>query len=191
MLFLERFSPNFNESNQLGFTRVRPLPFYEFIYDLPESARRNLAYFFAYDYKAPQDVARYAEPLLRSVHAWRTTWRHAELLSVDLEDQLVVFDTRPRAFAPVSVLRDDDRALYLACDAITDSSQLEPAQVKRLETFADRGLMLADGSRYLSLAVPVGDYQPSRTAAAQIQPLFAMVDGRERRRVRRAFRVTQ
>jgi hypothetical protein len=88
---LDRFSPNFNESNQLGFTRVRPLPFYEFIYDLPESARRNLAYFFAYDYKAPQDVARYAEPLLRSVHAWRTTWRHFGLT----QDQLVVFDIGP------------------------------------------------------------------------------------------------
>lgn len=186
---LDRFSPNFNESNQLGFTRVRPLPFYEFIYDLPESARRNLAYFFAYDYKAPQDVARYAEPLLRSVHAWRTTWRHAELLSVDLEDQLVVFDTRPRASAPVSVLRGDDRALYMACDAITDASQLEPPQATRLKTMADRGLMLSDGSRYLALAVPVGEYQPSRAAAAHIKPLFAMVDGRERSRVRKAFRV--
>jgi ribosomal peptide maturation radical SAM protein 1 len=187
---LDRFSPNFNESSRLGFTRVRPLPFYEFIYDLPDSARRNLAYFFAYEYKEPQDIARYAEPLLRGVHAWRTTWRHAELLSVDLEDQLVMFDTRPRAFTPVSVLSGEDRALYLACDAVTDSAQLEPSQVARLKTMAERGLMLADGSRYLSLAVPVGDYQPSGAAAAHIHPLFARVDRRDRRRVRKAFRVS-
>jgi hypothetical protein len=32
---LDRFSPNFNEAGQLGFTQLRPLPFYEFLYDLP------------------------------------------------------------------------------------------------------------------------------------------------------------
>ena len=181
---LDRFSPNFNESNQLGFTRVRPLPFYEFIYDLPESARRNLAYFFAYDYKAPQDVARYAEPLLRSVHAWRTTWRHAELLSVDLEDQLVVFDTRPRAFAPVSVLRGDDRALYLACDAITDASQLEPPQVTRLE---DDGRSRPDAVRRqpLSLSRRAGRRVPAVARRGSPHPT-ALRDGRRSRAPPRA-----
>ena len=51
--------------DQLGFTKLRPLPFYEFLYDLPEAARHNLAYYFAYDYKVPQDVARYADPLVK------------------------------------------------------------------------------------------------------------------------------
>ena len=45
----------------------------------------NLAYYFAYDYTVPQDVPRYADPLVKSVHAWTTTWKHAELVSVDLE----------------------------------------------------------------------------------------------------------
>ena len=107
---LDRFSPNFNEAGQLGFTKLRPLPFYEFLYDLPEAARHNLAYYFAYDYKVPQNVARYADPLVRSVHAWKTTWKHAELVSVDLDDRLFVFDTRPRAAAPVSVLTGDGSA---------------------------------------------------------------------------------
>jgi radical SAM superfamily enzyme YgiQ (UPF0313 family) len=66
---LDRFSPNFTQADQLGFTRLRPLPFYEFLYDLPEAARGNLAYYFAYEYKVPQNVARYADPLVRSVHA--------------------------------------------------------------------------------------------------------------------------
>ena len=115
---LDRFSPNFNEAGQLGFSRLRPVPFYEFLYDLPEAARHNLAYYFSYDYKVPQDVARYADPLVRRVHAWKTTWRHAELVSVDLDDRLVVFDTRPRAPAPVSVLdRRRSRPLPgLRCD---------------------------------------------------------------------------
>lgn len=184
---LDRFSPNFNQSDHFGFTKVRPLPFYDFLYDLPDEVRRNLAYYFAYEYKAPQEVARYAEPLVKSVHAWRTTWRHAELVSVDLEDRLVIFDTRPRAAAPVSLLTGDDRALYLACDGITDSSQLDPSQAARLPSLTARGLMLNDGSRYLSLGIPIGEYQPSRGALSRLRPLFALVDARDRPRVRRAF----
>jgi hypothetical protein len=65
----------------------------------------------------PQNVARYADPLVRSVHAWKTTWRNAELVSVDLDDRLFVFDTRPRSAAPISMLTGEDRRLYLACDA--------------------------------------------------------------------------
>jgi len=184
---LDRFSPNFNDSDRLGFTRVRPLPFYEFIYDLPEPARRNLAYYFAYDYKAPQDVARYADPLVRRVHAWRTTWRHAELVSVDLDDRLVVFDTRPRARAPVTLLAGADRELYLACDAIADATQLGQAAAGRLEAIASRGLMLRDGSKFLALAIPAGEYRPAHAALARIRPLIARVDERDRRRVRSAL----
>jgi ribosomal peptide maturation radical SAM protein 1 len=184
---LDRFSPNFTQAEQFGFTKVRPLPFYEFVYDLPEPVRRNLAYYFAYEYKAPQEVARYAEPLVRSVHAWRTRWRHAELVSVDVEDRLILFDTRPRAVAPVSVLSGDDRSSYPACDAITESSQLEGRLAERLPSLAARRLMVNDGSRYLSLGIPIGEYQPSRRALARLRPLFARVDARDRPRVRRAF----
>ena len=184
---LDRFSPNFNEAEQFGFTKLRPLPFYEFLYDLPEPARHNLAYYFAYDYKLPQDVARYADPLVRSVHAWQTTWRHAELVSVDLDDRLFVFDTRPRARAPVSVLTGDDRALYLTCDAITDASPLDGASTARLQAIAGSGLMLNQGAKYLSLAVPIGDYQPSRDAMTRLRPLFARLDAGDRPRVKARF----
>jgi ribosomal peptide maturation radical SAM protein 1 len=186
---LDRFSPNFNEAGQLGFSRLRPVPFYEFLYDLPEAARHNLAYYFSYDYRVPQEVARYADPLVRRVHAWKTTWRHTELVSVDLDDRLVVFDTRPRAPAPVSVLAGEDRNLYLACDAITDASQLDPSSAARLTAIAGRGLMLNQGAKYLSLAVPIGDYQPSPAAMARLRPLFARVDRQDRPRVRSAFHV--
>ena len=79
---LDRFSPNFNQSAELGFANLRPLPFYSYLYDLPESALMNLAYYFAYDYTVPQDVPRYADPLVKSVHAWTTTWKHSELVLV-------------------------------------------------------------------------------------------------------------
>jgi len=184
---LDRFSPNFNEAGQLGFTKLRPLPFYEFLYDLPETARHNLAYYFAYDYKVPQDVTRYADPLVRSVHAWKTTWKHTELVSVDLDDRLFVFDTRPRAKAPVAMLAGEDRELFLTCDAITDSSALGASGSERLRTIAANGHMLNEGAKYLSLAVPVGEYQPSRHAMKRLRPLFAKLDKGDRSRVHARF----
>ncbi len=177
---LDRFSPNFNEAGQLGFTRLRPLPFYEFLYDLPEPARTNLAYYFAYDYKVPQNVARYADPLVRSVQAWKTTWRNAELVSVDLDDRLFVFDTRPRSAAPIAMLTGEDRRLYLACDAIADGSRLEPQGGRRLNAMAERGLMLRDGAKYLSLAVPLGEYAPSGASAARLRTMFSAAGSRGR-----------
>ncbi|MBI3403331.1 MAG: RiPP maturation radical SAM protein 1 [Acidobacteria bacterium] len=184
---LDRFSPNFNESAQLGFTKVRPLPFYEFIYDLPDAARRNLAYYFAYDYRRPQDVARYAEPLVRSVHAWKTTWRNAELVSVDLDNRLMIFDTRPRTAAPLTVLTGEDRALYLACDAITEGARLDASNAGRLSSLTGRGLMVAEGGKYLSLAVPIGEYQPSGAAAARLRRMIGAIGTRDRHGVRIAI----
>jgi len=168
-------------------TKLRPLPFYEFLYDLPETARHNLAYYFAYDYKVPQDVTRYADPLVRSVHAWKTTWKHTELVSVDLDDRLFVFDTRPRAKAPVAMLAGEDRELFLTCDAITDSSALGASGSERLRAIAANGHMLNEGAKYLSLAVPVGEYQPSRHAMKRLRPLFAKLDKGDRSRVHARF----
>jgi ribosomal peptide maturation radical SAM protein 1 len=184
---LDRFSPNFNQAGQLGFTKLRPLPFYEFLYDLPEAARYNLAYYFAYDYKEPQDVARYADPLVKSVHAWTTTWKHSELVSVDLDDRLLLLDTRPRTQAPVSVLTGADRELYLTCDAITDASALDPSSASRLHAIAGRGLMINEGAKYLSLAVPIGEYQPSREAMKRLRPVIATIDAADRAGVRARF----
>jgi ribosomal peptide maturation radical SAM protein 1 len=184
---LDRFSPNFNQAGQLGFSKLRPVPFYEFLYDLPEDARHNLAYYFSYDYKVPQNVAHYADPLVRRVHAWKTTWRHAELVSVDVDDRLHVFDTRPRAASPLSVLTGADRELYLTCDAITDASALDAGSAGRLAAMASSGLMLNTGAKYLSLAVPIGDYQPSRAAMKRLRPLFARVDAGIRPHVKARF----
>ena len=180
---LDRFSPNFNQSEQLGFTDVRPLAFYEFLYDVPEDARRNLAYYFAYDYQQTQDVAQYAEPLVRAVRAWTTTWQHAELLSVDLDNQLIVFDTRPRARAPLSVLTGADRDLYLRCDAIAESGELPESSVSRLGAMVERGLMLNEGTKYLALAVPLGEYRPSLRATTRLRALFARLGKADRRGV--------
>ena len=136
-------------------------------------------------------MARYADPLVRSVHAWKTTWRNAELVSVDLDGRLFLFDTRPRTAALIAVLDGDDRRLYQTCDGIADGGSFEPRGRERLNAFADRGLMLHDGGRYLSLAVPLGDYQPSGAAAARLRSMIAATGTRTEHGVRIAFNPDQ
>ena len=85
------------------------------------------------------------------------------------------------------MLSGEDRELYLTCDAITDASPLGEANTDRLNAFAGRGLMLNEGAKYLSLAVPIGDYQPSRGAMTRLRPLFAALDAGDRPRVKARF----
>jgi hypothetical protein len=47
--------------------------------------------------------------------------------------------------------------------------------------------MLNEGAKYLSLAVPVGDYQPSREAMKRLRPLFARLDPADRPHVKARF----
>ena len=74
------------------------------------------------------------------------------------------------ASAPVSILHGTARDAYLACDAIVDRAQLAGALADHLPSLADRRLMLNDGSRYLSLAVPVGEYRPPPGSMKRLRP---------------------
>ena len=47
--------------------------------------------------------------------------------------------------------------------------------------------MLKAGAKYLSLAIPIGDYQPSRPAMKRLRPLIARLDAADRPRVRARF----
>ena len=52
---------------------------------------------------------------------------------------------------------------------------------------AASGLMLRDGGKFLSLAVPLGDYQPSGAAAARLRAMIASAGTRTRDGVRIAL----
>jgi hypothetical protein len=191
---LDRFSPNFFDAERLGFTDVTPSPPYAHIYRLPQSALRNLAYFFSFAYKEPQDVAAYVLPLARQIGKWKRLRGRSELLAVPARDGLVLFDSRPAARAPITVLRDLDRTLYEACDAISNLGALaasveragqgpvaEETIAQRLDGLVQAGLMLADGGRYLALAVRLGEYSPTREST---DSLYAIAENLGRRTAR-------
>jgi ribosomal peptide maturation radical SAM protein 1 len=174
---LDRFSPNFFDADRLGFKDVRPLAPYGHVYPFPEEVLRNLAYYFSYDYREPRDVAAYVRKLARELRAWKCD-RKSELLAVPSADALVIADSRPRARERFTVLRGLDRALYEACDAVTNTVNLtaaveragfervpEVAIADRLASLVERGLILRDGARYLALAVRAGEAARARPGA--------------------------
>ena len=172
-LRLDRFSPNFAEADRLGFTSVRPLGSYHHVYGLPEPVLANLAYYFAYDYRDPQEPELYTAPLLRELGRWRRIHAFCDLFFVDLGGYLLVWDLRTDlkgSTSPATVLEGLDRCLYLACDAASDLDSLVdlanregggPHAVAdiagRLEQLVRAGLIMQSGRRYLALAIPLGD----------------------------------
>jgi len=179
---LDRFSPNFFDAERLGFTDLAPWGSYRHVYQLPSEAVANLAYYFSFRYKQPQDVAGYVKPLARELAAWDRASERSDLFSVDVNGRLLVWDLRPVSREPLTLLSGLDRILYQACDAASDLRQLAQAVerdtgqpippdevARRLEPLSARGLLLKDGVRYLALAVPLGEYAPPPSATERFQ----------------------
>jgi ribosomal peptide maturation radical SAM protein 1 len=185
MIRLDRFSPNFNDAERLGFADVTPLPPYGYVYALSSEALANLAYFFTFDYREPRDLGSYVGPLRKEVRRWRRNWPRHDLFSVDMGESLLIWDLRPAPTALLTVLRGEARILYQACDSITDLRRLRetlnggesapsPETLEaRLAPLVARGLLIRDGARYLALAVPLGEYTPPRPA---VEHFYGLVD---------------
>jgi hypothetical protein len=172
-LRLDRFSPNFVRAGEMGFVDVQPLAAYRHIYGFSDEGVSNIAYSFTYRYRDGRDVEPYVKPLLRTLRQWRRVKPGSDLLSVRLDDRLLIWDFRPVAREALTVLTGVDRDLYQACDQIADMTRLSAVAESashpmtsdeigdRLRPLVERGLILKDGGRHLALAIPVGEYLPS------------------------------
>ncbi len=181
-LRLDRFSPNFVRAADMGFEDVRPLPVYRHIYGFADDVLANIAYSFTYRYADGKDVATYVRPLLNALRRWQRAERSdIDLVSKVVNGRLRIWDFRPDARQRLTTLTGIDRLLDEACDQIADTTQLAAlAQnagaplttqqiVDRLGPLIERGLLLKDGGRHLALAIPVGEYVPSRTVHARME----------------------
>ncbi len=172
---LDRFSPNFDTPGELGFTNVQPYPCYSYIYRLPQEIIRNMAYYFTFEYAEPRNVAAYVQPVVQEARRWQQEFEHSDFFWVDKNDGLLLWDLRTHARRVLTVLQREHRALYMACDHIRTPVQLlqemreqgmanldEEKVVGILNGFVDRGVMLCEDGRYLSLAIPLGIYSPAQ-----------------------------
>ena len=117
-----------------------------------------------------RDPGSYVVPLLKAVKRWKRDAAASALFFVDVGEKLVVWDLRPGARRPLTVLDSLARVLYLACDAVSDARTLAAAAHAGTDTAVDAhdveralaplvadGLVLRAGSRFLALATRLGD----------------------------------
>ena len=191
MIRLDRFSPNYDDAERLGFADVTPVPAYQYVYPLSRDAVANLAYFFTFRYREPRDIKAYVARLARELQRWRSRWPQYDLFSVDTGECLLVWDLRPVSRALLTVMRGADRILYQACDAACDlvrlgqcledraGGPLAPEAIQqRLEPLVEAGLLVREGSRYLALAVALGEYSPGPPAVERFHALVRAVGRR-------------
>ncbi len=164
-LNLDRFSPYFEEHSRCGFSHVRPLSAYRYVYPFPASALRAIAHSFDFDYaegvEPPASLARVEE----EVRAWQAVREPGELLCTVTPAGVVLTDTRPERTGHRWMLDALDAVLYLACDQVRSRAVLmdlarecaglsgEAEVGRRLSSFVARRLMVTDGERYVSLAL--------------------------------------
>lgn len=186
---VDRFSPYFENADQYGLANSLPSPAYEYIYPFrPESIAR-LALFFTYGYRFPQNVEAYTKPLEEAIYVWLVVHKKSDLFSTDSGEQLSIWDLRPIAVDPLTILTGLQRTLYLACDSTQSLSKLRrvvTGQTGRqdsyekfeqlLQPMLNRYLMVREGNKYLSLAIPVGIYSPRPESIERIQRYTHNVD---------------
>ncbi|HEX8846366.1 MAG TPA: RiPP maturation radical SAM C-methyltransferase [Pyrinomonadaceae bacterium] len=167
---LDRFSPNFTDSQQMGFFELRPIPAYENTYPslLDHDA---IAYFFAYDAPEALPDSDYRE-VKESVREWQRAWEVSNppfLLFQRGAGRLTITDGRTETPPRVFSFGELEAMIYEACTptAHSVSSLLRllrnehgldesPATLEQaLAQFCDLGLMLEEEGQFLGLAVPV------------------------------------
>ena len=174
-LRLDRFSPGFDDADRLGFLDVTPMPSTAAVYPLGPEAVANLAYSFSFRARGHGDAGAYVAPLLREVARWKRAQRTSSLFSVPAGDALLVWDLRPVARRPLTVLRGLARVLHEACDAsatlraLVDAGRSACGSTREevataLDTLVTDRLLLRDGERHLALAVSLGTYSPEGRA---------------------------
>lgn len=173
---LDRFSPNFEYAKSFGISRVKPHPAYFHLYPLPPEVIANLAYYFVYDYSEERDVLNYTSALWYEVEKWWNAQEASDLFCVDNGSHLLVWDLRPVAARLLTVLTGSQRILYESCQSPRTANELKRMIEKEpdcnsetdvqplLEPLVKSGLMVQDQKSYLSLAIPLGVYQPKGAA---------------------------
>lgn len=176
-IHVDRFCACFDGADEIGLAALEPSPAYGHVYPLSRAAQANLALYFTYQYRSPQAVEEYTKPLREALRSWHHVHADSDLFALDDGRRLFVSDQRVDPAGPLTVLTGIERTLYKACDQVRNAQALRQVVEARtgsactardvearLTPLVECGLMIREGGRYLSLAIPVGEYRP-RTRA--------------------------
>jgi len=165
---IDRFSPNFEQAQQLGFTNLSPHPAYQYVYPFATQVLWQLAYFFTSQVRTSCNLPDYTRPLADGVKAWRACHGKSDLFWIDKGARLLLWDFRPGAKEVLTVLMGHERFAYKTCDQIRTVRQIvdlwrtsspdgpiDEAEIREaLDSFTERRLMVRQGDLYLALAYP-------------------------------------
>jgi len=167
----DRFSPYFYRPEKYGVT-LEPAPAYRFIYPFDDDSVRRLAYHF--DMRSDQlaTAEAYVAPAAAEYAAWQAHKDDSALWCEELEDGIVVTDERwgwPRAkwnleAAEAGIIRLCWRITPRhRIDSILGSQYGESAIGAAVDRLCERGILLREGDRFLSLALRQPGYRRAPT----------------------------
>jgi ribosomal peptide maturation radical SAM protein 1 len=183
-LKVERFSPYFDRP-ELGFGELRPAEQYRHIYDLPETELADLVYVFDSPNRgiAEDCVTR----LRKAIAAWTGAYPSSRLTHCDLDEHIVLIDTRPGFSWRVLDITDP---LELAAFRLLDAPHSPAALFRKvsalhqdvteekidalLARWYEIGLVFRDGGQVVHVAPAVANQDLTRldgTALSGARPL--------------------
>ncbi|HXD34841.1 MAG TPA: RiPP maturation radical SAM C-methyltransferase [Pyrinomonadaceae bacterium] len=175
---LDRFSPFFMKSEELGLKRLRPKPGYYYSYPLGRKELSRLAYFFDFDYDDGRNVFEYLGVLQTAIQGWWDARKDPEQyprLDAQLgDDEVVLRDTRAVATKASHTLTGLPAQIYLQCDSSQSLKNLQrhfgaeasEAEIQNiLKEFLENKLTIEMEGQYLSLAVIRNRRKPEKVEA--------------------------
>ncbi len=169
---LDRFSPYFEAPEAYGIINVQPGRAYRFIYPFDDAALFNLAYHFEFEYKDDVRPPDYDADLQEALDHWQNCYVKGEYLCSSQVSPFVLFiqDGRSSAVSPRLFLAFVEKDIYEYCDSIRsfhsivshlrDKYPYHPVRARDVRDFLQDmealNLMVSEGDRHLSLAIPVG-----------------------------------
>ncbi|MBM4258600.1 MAG: hypothetical protein FJ147_22210 [Deltaproteobacteria bacterium] len=137
--------------------------------------RRQVAFYFDFDYEPNVNPHGVADDVIAYVTAWQREGETGRLTAVSRADgSLLLVDTRPTAQRHQVLLKGVEKAAYTYCDEARSCTNVTqylreqfpeaPVTAARVGAWLDalvaQRLMVSDGKRYLNLAIPT---QPVHT----------------------------
>lgn len=168
---IDRFSPYHERPEDYGIENLRPHSAYARIYvGMTPSQLEGTAYIFVGDYESQHKVYAYAEELCEAARAWNEAASDTAMVMLDGEAGLAVGAIGPHDALVASLLTAEQRELYLACVDIRSTRDLAEHLTRAMgrevtagevttltEPLLAAGIMIAEGGRYLSLALSLHD----------------------------------
>ncbi|MEM7248614.1 MAG: RiPP maturation radical SAM C-methyltransferase [Acidobacteriota bacterium] len=162
---LDRFSPNFERADELGFTAVEPAAAYSHVFPLEKDELSRLAYFFDSRLADDPGLETEAATLLERLAEWQELARQPAETRPKLDvyptsTLVLVEDRRPVATRPQHALTGLDARVLVACDEARSVERLvrslgssETDLIDSVRRLRDDRLVVELGGRILSLGV--------------------------------------